>query len=124
MKSLADDAMQAPTADAGGGGGGGGEAALHGKVQQRAKKADDYHAQHPDWVAQFNALTHGECAGGPGGVKWAAVRAWQQKHWQVNGLFSDGLIGPKTLEAAKMVAKKAGGKDAKKETPSTSGGTE
>ena len=81
MQSLADDAAgaQAPAADAGSGGGGG-EAALHGKTLERAKKADDYHAQHPDWVAQFNALTNGECAGGTGGVKWAAVRAWQQKH--------------------------------------------
>ncbi len=79
-----------------------------GKTQQRAKKADDYHARHRDWVAQFNELTGGECAGGEAGVKWAAVRAWQQKHWQLNNLLADGLVGPKTLEAAKLLAKKSG----------------
>jgi hypothetical protein len=89
-----------------------GPAAPAGKAQQRAKKADDYHARHRDWVAQFNELTQGECAGGASGVQWAAVRAWQQKHWQANNLLADGLIGPKTLEAARIVAKqqKGGGK--------------
>jgi hypothetical protein len=81
--------------------------AAAGKAQQRAKKADDYHARHKDWVAQFNELTGGECAGGEGGVKWAAVRAWQQKHWQLNNLLADGLVGPKTIEAAKLLAKKS-----------------
>jgi hypothetical protein len=76
------------------------------KAQQRAKKADDYHARHQNWVAQFNELTGGECAGGDAGVKFAAVRAWQQKHWQLNNLLADGLIGPKTLEAAKLLQKK------------------
>jgi hypothetical protein len=80
------------------------------KSAKKPKKADDYHARHPEWVVEFNELTHGECAGGAGGVQWAAVRAWQQKHWQVNGLLTDGLIGPKTLEAARIVAKKSGEK--------------
>ena len=82
------------------------DGAVDKKAQQRAKKADDYHARHKDWVAQFNELTGGECAGGEGGVKWAAVRAWQQKHWQLNNLLADGLVGPKTLEAAKLLQKK------------------
>ncbi|HEX8953264.1 MAG TPA: hypothetical protein VF945_15525, partial [Polyangia bacterium] len=85
---------------------GGSDGATAGKAQKRAKKADDYHGRHRDWVAQFNELTGGECAGGDGGVKWAAVRAWQQKHWQLNNLLADGLVGPKTLEAAKLLAKK------------------
>lgn len=93
--------------DAGGGAAAG--AGLAGKAQARAKKADGYHARHAAWVHEFNALTGGECAGGDGGVAWAAVRAWQQKHWQVNNLLADGLVGPKTLEAAKLVAKQAGG---------------
>jgi len=85
----------------------GGGAAGAGRSQQRAKKADDYHARHKSWVAEFNELTGGECAGGDGGVTWAAVRAWQQKHWQLNNLLADGLVGPKTLEAAKLLAKKS-----------------
>ncbi|MCU1281858.1 MAG: hypothetical protein JWM53_5404 [bacterium] len=105
------------TAEADGGGGAGAhqQRGIAGKAQQRAKKADDYHARHRDWVAQFNELTGGECAGGEGGVKWAAVRAWQQKHWQANNLLADGLVGPKTIEAAKIVAKKSGAKDEKKD---------
>ncbi|HWE27913.1 MAG TPA: hypothetical protein VHB97_07915 [Polyangia bacterium] len=39
-------------------------------------------------------------------MKWAAVRAWQQKHWQLNNLLADGLVGPKTLEAAKLLSNK------------------
>lgn len=81
-------------------------APVAGKAQQRAKKADDYHARHRSWVAEFNELTGGECAGGESGVEWAAVRAWQQKHWQLNNLLADGLVGPNTLEAAKLLAKK------------------
>jgi hypothetical protein len=95
---------------------GGGAGALAGKAQARAKKADDYHARHAEWVAEFNALTGNECAGGAGGVRWAAVRAWQQKHWQLNNLLADGLVGPKTLEAAKLLKKQTGGtKDDKKD---------
>jgi len=82
------------------------DGAVDKKAQARAKKADDYHARHKSWVAEFNELTGGECAGGEGGVKWAAVRAWQQKHWQLNNLLADGLVGPKTLEAAKLLQKK------------------
>ena len=94
----------------------GGAGALAGKAQARAKKADDYHARHAEWVAEFNELTGNECAGGTGGVKWAAVRAWQQKHWQLNNLLADGLVGPKTLEAAKLLKKQAGSaKDEKKD---------
>ena len=81
-------------------------APVAGRAQARAKKADEYHARHRGWVAEFNELTGGECAGGEAGVKWAAVRAWQQKHWQLNNLLADGLVGPKTLEAAKLLAKK------------------
>lgn len=92
-------------------------APVAGKAQQRAKKADDYHARHRSWVAEFNELTGGECAGGAAGVKWAAVRAWQQKHWQLNNLLADGLVGPKTLEAAKLLAKK----DAPKPEPDGAG---
>jgi hypothetical protein len=79
------------------------------RAQRRAEQADEYHARHAEWVAEFNALTDGECAGGPGGVTWAAVRAWQQRRWQVNGLLADGLVGPKTLEAARIVAQQARG---------------
>ncbi|HEY1584493.1 MAG TPA: hypothetical protein VGH63_02325, partial [Polyangia bacterium] len=101
----------AADADAGGGQGGG----TAGKAQARAKKADEYHARHAAWVAEFNELTGSECAGGEGGVKWAAVRAWQQKHWQLNNLLADGLVGPKTIEAAKLLSKKNGPKDEKKD---------
>jgi hypothetical protein len=96
------------TAEADGGGAGAQQRGVAGRAQQRAKKADDYHARHAAWVAEFNELTGGECAGGEGGVKWVAVRAWQQKHWQANNLLADGLVGPKTIEAAKIVAKKSG----------------
>jgi hypothetical protein len=103
-------------ADAGAERAGGGAGALASKAQARTKKADDYHARHAEWVAQFNELTGNECAGGAGGVKWAAVRAWQQKHWQLNNLLADGLVGPKTLEAAKLLKKQtAGAKDDKKD---------
>jgi hypothetical protein len=113
-QALEADAAQPAAADADGGGAGA-QRGVAGKAQQRAKKADDYHARHAQWVAEFNELTGGECAGGEGGVKWAAVRAWQQKHWQANNLLADGLIGPKTIEAAKIVAKKNGAKDDKKD---------
>ncbi len=105
-------AEPAAAADADGGGQGG---AAAGKAQARAKKADEYHARHAAWVGEFNALTGGECAGGEAGVKWAAVRAWQQKHWQLNNLLADGLVGPKTIEAAKLLSKKNGPKDEKKD---------
>lgn len=74
------------------GGGGGGAGAVAGKSQARAKKADDHHARHAAWV-----------------------------HWQANNLLADGLVGPKTLEAAKLVAKQAGGAKGAESAKNTGG---
>jgi hypothetical protein len=93
-----------PAAEAGEGAaaaGAGAGGAHAGKAQARAKKADEYHARHAAWVAEFNALTGGDCAGGAGGVKWAAVRAWQQKHWQLNNLLADGLLNDQGIASAR-----------------------
>lgn len=101
-----------------------GGGAANGRAQKRAKKADDYHGRHKDWVAQFNELTGGECAGGEAGVQWAAVRAWQQRHWQLNNLLADGLVGPKTIEAAKLLAKKNAPKQDKEEAGAAADGAD
>jgi hypothetical protein len=113
----ADQAHAEPEAQAG---------SLQARSQRRARHADDYHAQRPSEVAEFNRLTGGECAGGPAGVAWGSVRAWQQTHWQVNNLIADGLIDEKTLAAARQLAghgrKADGAKAPVAETPAADAG--
>src|SRR4051812_40997253 len=56
---------------------------------------------------------------GSAGVRWDAVRGWQNTHYQVNGLFADGIIGEKTIEAARMLA--GGGHDLGPQTGANGG---
>ena len=76
-----------------------GETAERAHLQRLAARSDAYHLRHPELVEEFNRLTGGQCGGGAAGVSFRAVRNWQATH----GVPVDGLIGPKTLAAARKL---------------------
>jgi peptidoglycan hydrolase-like protein with peptidoglycan-binding domain len=57
--------------------------------------AKKYNADHPQYVAQFNAATGGSCMVG-GELDVASVLAFQHQH----GVTADGMVGPHTVAAA------------------------
>lgn len=81
------------------------------RIRQLTARSNRWHAQHPEWVAEFNRLTNNACADGAAGISFRALRTWQDK----NGVSPvDGLLGPGTIETArKLGAQESANSDTK-----------